>query len=202
MNSIENLTHIFSKFPGIGPRQAKRFVYFLLTKNDFDLNNFISNLNTLKNDIGVCADCKRFFERRHKDTTLCDVCVDVSRDREVMMIVPRDIDMEAVEKNGVFKGMYFILGGIVPIMDKNPEKRVRTAEMFDLIAKKSKEGLKEIIIAMSWNPEGENTADFVKKQIENKFKIKISTLGKGLSMGAELEYTDPDTLRNALKNRN
>jgi recombination protein RecR len=114
------------------------------------------------------------------------------------MIVQRDIDLESVEKNGGFNGIYFILGGSVPILEKEPEKRIRIKELKEFL--KNKTDLKEIILGMNWNPEGENTGYYVKKEIEN-FKIKISMLGKGLSMGSELEYTDADTLKNALKNR-
>lgn len=205
MNSIEQLIQIFSSFPGIGHRQARRFVYYLLFKNNSVTNELIENLKNLKNDVITCADCKKFFERKHKDAKLCSICLDDSRDRATLMIVPRDIDMESLEKNGVFKGVYFILGGTLPILEKEPEKKIRLGDLLDFVEAKSKSNLSEVIIAMNWNPEGENTSDFITKHLEllsQKYKFKVTHLGKGLSMGAELEYTDPDTLKNALKNRN
>jgi recombination protein RecR len=120
------------------------------------------------------------------------------------MLVQRDTDLESVEKNGSFKGIYFVLGGSVPILEKEPEKKIRIKELKIFVDKKIKEGLKEIILGVNWNPEGENTADYVKKYLKptlEKHKIKTSHLGKGLSMGTELEYIDPDTLKNALQNR-
>jgi recombination protein RecR len=126
------------------------------------------------------------------------------------MLVQRDIDLESVEKNGLsaqaggFNGIYFVLGGSVPILEKEPKKRIRIKELKAFLERKIKEGLKEIILGVNWNPEGENTGDCVIKAIEfltSKHKIKISHLGKGLSMGTELEYADTDTLKNALKNR-
>lgn len=204
MNSIEKLTQIFSQFPGIGPRQARRFVYYLLTRNNGTLQELSKNILDLKNDVTMCADCHRFYEKKNIHTSFCSICSNENRDHTVLMLVQRDVDLESIEKNGEFKGTYFVLGGSVPILEKEPEKRIRIHELRIMIEKK-KEELKEIIIAMNWNPEGENTADYVEKflnSIINNDKIKISHLGKGLSMGTELEYADKDTLKNALRNRN
>jgi len=221
MNSIEKLTQIFSQFPGIGPRQARRFVYFLLTRNNGTIHELIENISSLKDDVTICNQCQRFFDSSYQNTNgqknICKICSDQNRDNSTLMIVQRDADLETIEKNGNFNGVYFVLGGSVPILEKEPEKRIRIKELEKKLREetssaKSKNlntetGLKEIILAMNWNPEGENTGDYVKKKIEewtknlNK-KIKISNLGKGLSMGTELEYIDSDTLKNALKNRN
>lgn len=204
MNSIEKLTQIFSQFPGIGPRQARRFVYYLLTRANGTLEELSQNIKDLKNDVVMCADCHRFFEKKHDKASLCNICSDQSRDGFLLMLVQRDIDLESVEKNGGFNGFYFVLGGSVPILEKEPEKRIRAKELKTFIEKKLKEGLGEIILGVNWNPEGENTADYVErllKPLAEKNKIKISHLGKGLSMGTELEYTDPETMKNALKNR-
>jgi recombination protein RecR len=153
----------------------------------------------------MCAECKRFFQKKHPAASLCKVCADPNRDRETVMLVQRDIDLESVESKGNYKGVYFVLGGSVPILEKEPEKRIRVKEFKSFMAKKLKEGLKEVILGVNWNPEGENTGDYAKKIIESmdpKRQIKISHLGKGLSMGTELEYADGDTLKNALNNRN
>lgn len=205
MNSIERLIKIFSEFPGIGPRQARRFVYFLLTRQNGAVEELVGHLSTLKDDVTRCNECGRFFEKKHARAELCNICADEHRDASLLMIVPRDIDLEAVEKSRVYSGYYFVLGGTVPILDKEPEKRIRAKELKDIVDRKAKHGLEEIVLAMNWNPEGENTADFVERLLQSvtqQYKIKVSHLGKGLSMGTELEYADPDTLKNALKNRN
>lgn len=202
MNSIEKLTQIFSNFPGIGPRQARRFVYYLLTRANNSLEELGQNIKDLKNDVVICEDCHRFFEAKNKTNKgapcRCPICSDQTRDHSTLMIVQRDADLESVEKNGGFNGIYFVLGGSVPILEKEPEKRIRLKELKKFI--ESKKDIREIILGVNWNPEGENTADYVEKFLKN-YKIKISHLGKGLSMGSELEYTDPDTLKNALRNR-
>jgi recombination protein RecR len=213
MNSIEKLIQIFSQFPGVGPRQARRFVYYLLTRANGTIEELSKNIADLKKDVMVCEDCMRFFPRRFQsggrpnasaEKTLCNICADQNRDNSVVMLVQRDADLESVEKNGGFRGIYFVLGGSVPILEKEPEKRIRVKELKNFIDKKIKNGLKEIILGVNWNPEGENTGDYVEKLLKptlEKNKIKITHLGKGLSMGTELEYTDPDTLKNALRNR-
>lgn len=214
MNSIEKLIQIFSNFPGIGPRQARRFVYYLLTRSGSTLNELSQNIKDLKNDVTMCDDCKRFYEKKNQKTNLCKICSDQNRDQTTLMIVQRDVDLESVEKNGEYNGIYFVLGGSVPILEKEPEKRIRIRELKEFImnkisptsheASRGQNNLKEIILGVNWNPEGENTADYVVKSIESlvaKRDVKISHLGKGLSMGTELEYTDTETMKNALKNR-
>lgn len=207
MNSIDKLIQIFSQFPGIGPRQARRFVYYLLTRGNGSLTDLAKNIQDLKNDVVVCGDCRRFFQlsRPDKEEKICKICANPRRDRSVLMIVERDVDLESVEKNGGFDGLYFVLGGSIPILEKEPETKIRSEELKTSVEGKAKQGLKEIIIGVNWNPESENTGYFVERflrPITEQYKIKISHLGKGLSMGSELEYTDPETLKNALRNRN
>ncbi|MEK9171991.1 MAG: toprim domain-containing protein, partial [Patescibacteria group bacterium] len=205
MNSIEKLSEIFARFPGIGPRQAKRFVYFLLSRNGDYAGELVRAVQSLKKEIIQCRDCMRFFansdlsraeSREHsRGAKLCSICIDETRDSSMLMIVPRDIDFEAVERSGSYNGYYFILGGVVPILEKEPEKKIRISELRNLIHKK-KSGLKEIILAMNANLDGENTAEFIRQKYQG-LPLIFSTLGKGLSTGAELEYADPETLKNA-----
>ena len=120
------------------------------------------------------------------------------------MIVARDVDFEAIEKSHSYLGYYFILGGTVPILEKEPDKKIRAKELLALTKKRGADGLKEIIVATSVNPEGENTFEYVEKllsPVTRQFGIKFSGLGRGLSTGTELEYSDSDTIKNALKNR-
>ena len=116
------------------------------------------------------------------------------------MIVSRDIDFEAVERSGSYKGYYFILGGALPILEKEPEKRIRIKDLQLRITNGLKNGLKEVILGMNANAEGENTADFIREKF-NSLPLTFSLLGRGLSTGAELEYADPETLKNALLHR-
>lgn len=202
MNSFEKLTELFEQFPGIGARQARRFAYFLLSKNKDYLENFTTLVNTIKKDVAKCASCMRFFGKKGQET-LCNICSDRSRDPSLLLLVSKDADLSAIEKSGVYTGFYFVLGGIIPILEKNPESKIRAQELRQAIIERSKEGLKEIIFALSATQEGEHTREYIEKLLEeHKEKgIKFSELGRGLSTGAELEYADPDTIKAALQNK-
>jgi recombination protein RecR len=204
VNTIQKLEALFKQFPGIGPRQAKRFVYFLLTRNPSYLEELKSLIAELKKETSACQSCFRYFPNAKIKQSLCPTCSDQTREENVLMVVSYDVDFENIEKSGAFKGKYFILGGVVPILESEPEKKIRINELKKSIAARKSKGLGEIIFAFNTNPEGENTLDYVKEEIAEFAKvnnIKISTLGRGLSTGAELEYSDTETLKNAVKNR-
>lgn len=199
MDPISKLTEYFKEFPGIGPRQAKRFVYFLLTKNPSYLEEISRLILSIKKSIRVCPSCFRFYQDENKSS--CSICSNQNRDQKQLMIVSRDIDFEAIEKSKFYNGYYFVLGGTIPILDKEPEKRVRLNELYNKLNNSSFE---EIILSLNANAEGEHTADFIKDYLKTKFpdrNLTISVLGRGLSTGTELEYSDSDTIKNALKNR-
>lgn len=198
MNSIDKLTEIFSKFPGIGPRQARRFVYFLLSRNGSFSEELVHSIQNIKKEIAQCDACLRYFARNGHPTKTCSVCSDGTRDISMLMVVPRDIDLDAVEKSGSYNGYYFVLGGAVPVLEKEPERKIRINELEKRL--KNNQSIKEVILAMNANLEGENTAEFIKERFKDS-NLTFSTLGRGLSTGAELEYADPETLKNALKNR-
>lgn len=203
MDNTQRLIELFKEFPGIGPRQAKRFVYFLLNRNAGYANDLAGLIKDVRSTVHSCSSCFRFFP--NGTSTTCPVCRDTTRDKKQLMIVSNDVDFENIERTKFYNGFYFILGGSVPILEKSPEKRIRQKELLDNIDMKSKDGLEEIIIALNYNPEGENTLSYLSeilKPITDKYSIKISTLGRGLSTGTELEYSDSDTIKNALKNRN
>ncbi len=206
MNAIEKLTKIFSEFPGIGPRQARRFVYYLLTRNGSFLTNFVSLIGELKKEISKCSVCQRYFPNDKSKSTECPICRDEHRDSSILVIVARDVDLENIEKSHSFSGKYFVLGGTVPILEKNPEERIRQVELLKLVEKlcKNKIPLAEIVFAMNLTPDGEHTEEYLRdflKPLQQEFSLKFSTLGRGLSTGTELEYSDSETIKNALKNR-
>ena len=120
------------------------------------------------------------------------------------MIIEKDADLEAVRQTGVYQGYFFVLGGLVPILDKDPPSTVRLRELVNLISKRvvTKE-LTEIIVALAVNPEGDHTIEFLKQALERWTKggLRLTVLGRGLSTGTELEYSDADTIKNALQNR-
>ncbi len=205
MTPTDKLMEYFTKFPGIGPRQAKRFVYFILRKDKTFVEELASLIVNAKESTMQCSSCYRLFSSQlNTQSGICSTCQDLNTDKEVLMIVEKDVDLENIIKMGVFNGFFFVLGGSVPILDKNPSNRIRAKELFTRVQDGAKNGLKEVILALSVNPEGENTIMYLSKILEplaEKYSLKISTLGRGLSTGTELEYSDSDTLESALKNR-
>jgi recombination protein RecR len=198
MNSIDRLTEMFARFPGIGPRQAKRFVYYLLSRNSSQVDELVRAIQALRREIVQCDMCLRHFAKNGHATLTCSICSDIERDASLLCVVHKDIDLEAVERSGTFRGYYFVLGGAVPILEKEPEKRIRIKSLEARI--KSNPEIKEVVLALNANAEGENTADYIKEKL-NGFDIEITLLGRGLSTGVELEYADPETLKNAFLHR-
>ena len=201
---IDQLSQSFIKFPGIGPRQARRFVYYLLHTNTGTVNNLLRQIVDLRKEISQCSECYRFYSTKNVNgQTNCELCSDQNRDQSLLMVVEKDIDLENIQKSGTYTGRYFVLGGLAPILDDHPEKTIRLQALETLAIKLARQ-LKEIIIALSVNPEGDYTVDILKKLLSplvESQKLKVSLLGRGLSTGTELEYSDPDTLKNAIKNR-
>lgn len=204
MDNLNRLTELFRQFPGIGPRQAKRFVYFLLHSNPGYRATLVREIADLASHVSVCSSCYRFFDKKGVDAALCAVCRDDSRDASALMVVAKDVDLEAVEKSKVYGGYYFVLGSTISLVEKDPESKVRAKELLSAIEARAAKGLKEVILALSLNSEGENTREYVEELVSplvKKHGLKVSTLGRGLSTGTELEYSDTETIKNALVGR-
>lgn len=201
--SAEQLTELFAKFPGIGPRQAKRFVYHLLQQPEASRTFLAQKILSLKSEMSRCEKCKRFYSlRKTSNATFCNLCADTTRNASLLLVVARDVDLETIEKTRSYSGQYFILGGQLKLLDKSPESHIRIIELEALL--KNNPNIQEVILAMNANTEGDFTAEYVRSKLLESFPtrdLKISLLGRGLSTGTELEYSDSDTITYALKNR-
>lgn len=204
---ITELAEIFKRFPGIGPRQARRFVYFLLQQDASFHRRLTKLIEELPHLINRCPACQRFFQNDNFSTEnkLCSICQDEHRYNGQLLIVEKDADYEAVEKTGTYLGQYFILGGLIPILEKEPAKKIRLDILTDRIKKMiEKQKLNEIIFALAVTTEADHTIEYLRHyfaDLTQKNKIKFSLLGRGLSGGLEIEYSDTETLKNALDNR-
>ena len=202
MSSIDNLSASFMKFPGIGTRQAKRFVYFLLAQNPHFVENLAYEISELKKNISQCNSCFRFYPSMSTGS-VCDICMGETDDA-VLLVVEKDMDFESVRRSGGYAGKYFILGGTIPVLERDPASKIRIRELIARIEQGASEGLSEVILALSVNPDGDFTREYVIKTLEpvlGQLGITITTFGRGLSTGTELEYSDSETLKHALKNR-
>lgn len=191
---IQNLIDEFSKLPSVGPRQAARFVFYLLDQPKEEIEKFAKKLFILKK-IKHCAFCNRAIETEH----LCPVCKDRDRDRTSICIIEKDTDIESFEKTKRYNGLYYVIG--------TEDEEIQLSRLKKLVAriKQAKKDLKEIIIATDATLEGETIALYAARQLEelkkNYPELKITRLGRGLSTGSELEYMDEDTLANAFLGR-
>lgn len=196
MEGIDDLAHAFERFPGIGPRQAKRFVYHLLAAGASDRARLARLIDSLGANVRQCVDCKRFAPG---SSTSCNYCTDRLRDDSVLMVVEKDQDLAAIERAGTYKGRYFVLGGVLTLSGKGV---IRERELLTAIEKRAAQGLAEVVLALSATSEGEHTTDHIRNLLAPlRERIRITLLGRGLSTGSELEYSDAETLRGALQNR-
>ena len=208
MNPTDRLTELFMRFPGIGPKQAKRFVYYLLRENSHYKEQLIKTLEELKFTGKQCEKCFRFYGDKNADQkkTLCDICSSSSRDSSIVMIVEKELDLDAIEKTGSYNGLYFILGGLVPPLTEKPSEIIRIRELTASVHLGiSSNVLKEIIFALPVTDYGDTTTEYVEKtikQIVGINTIKLSHLARGLSSGLELEYVDRNTFAQAFDRRN
>lgn len=200
VDSIERLSELFEKFPGIGPRQAQRFVQYLLKISPTMRKELADAIQKLSASVHQCPECMRFHSEIAK---ICGICSDATRDRAMLAIVANDVDLSALEKSGTYKGRYFVLGGTIALgSEKANGLRIKQllAHIIDL---RGRYDLHEVILAFPANPEGDATAARLREEVLGFVNpnVKITTLGRGLSTGSELEYADPETIRSAFEGR-
>lgn len=207
MNATDRLAELFMRFPGIGPKQAKRFVYYLLREHSHFKEQLIKALEELKFTGKQCEKCFRYFGDKNPESkkTVCSICSDASREGTTLMLLEKELDMDAIEKTGSYNGLYFILGGLVPPLTDKPSELIRIRELTSRIHEALKEEkLNEIIFALPVTDYGDTTKEYVEKtvrQIVGIDKVKLSTLARGLSSGLELEYVDRSTFASAFERR-
>lgn len=203
MTALESLIKHFEHFPGIGSRQAKRFAFHLLTLPPHETAELAELIRTIRTQVMTCPSCARFHTQKSSDQT-CGICHSAQRDQSKLTVVERDSDIDAIERSGMYDGLYFVLGGTVPLLDSQDVKKLRGGQLKHTVEERAPQGLKEIILAFAINPDGENTGRYVEtllRPLVEQYEIAVTHLGRGLSTGSELEYADPETIKNALKNR-
>ena len=178
-------------------------MYFILHSSPDFKNSLVKAITELESRTYKCENCNRFFIKQNSnENTLCKICSDQSRDKNKLIIVEKETDIDKIEASGAsYNGLYLISYGTVsPLQDSK-----KHALFIDRIKDKiKKQGAKELILAFSTTFEGEYSANYIKDSLKEDLDfadLKISILGRGLSSGAEIEYADPETIRYALKNR-
>jgi recombination protein RecR len=180
--------------PGVGPRSAERYAYYLLKSNP---HNSLKISETLANLHSSIAYCKKTFALVEKGKTYSDLYTDPRRDKTLVAVVAEPFDIMALENTGDFHGTYHVLGGLIsPIDGVSPEQLT----IDQLVARVKEDSVKEIILATNASVEGESTALFIQKKL-TLTKVKLTRLARGLPIGVDLEYADQITLSRALEGR-
>lgn len=186
------LVDSFSKLPGVGTKSAERMAYAVLEMRDEDALEFSSAITRAKRNIHKCPECGMFTE-----ADVCDICADPDRDTSTMIVVSYPKDALSFEKINSFKGVYHVLGGVISPSKGMGGSDLRIAELLSRVESLS---VKEVILATSPNLEGETTALFLAKMLQDK-NVNVTRLAYGLPMGASLDYADALTLAKALEGR-
>lgn len=204
----------FQKLPGIGPRQAGRFIYSLVDFSPEDRKKMGESVLSLDKYLRRCENCFRIFStspperdnsssppplrssERGRGGEVCNFCDSNSRrDKFKIMIVEKDSDLLNFEKTGIHKGLYFVLGGLFDPLDENQVPKIRIEALEKNISKNS-----EVILALPSTKLGDFTSEYIKKTLSQR-SLKMTRLARGLSYGVELEYADENTLKHAFENR-
>jgi len=191
--SIKNLIGVFERLPGIGPKSASRLAFYLLNVPESYVAQMAGALIAIKKEVKICKNCFSVCEDE-----ICSICLEEKRDKKMICVVERAIDVMAIENVGGFKGIYHVLGGVVNPLEHVSPDDLKIDELINRI-----EDDMEIILATNPTMEGEATALYIKKRLENcgKQNLKISRIGSGLPMGSDLEYADQATLSRAMEGR-
>ena len=192
LKSVTKLVDSFSKFPGVGHKSAEKMAYTVLEMEDEDVEMFSDALKELKQRVHHCPICGAYTEG-----DICEICSDQNRDKTKIIVVSYPRDIEPFEKLGNYNGRYHVLGGVLSAVNG---VGINDLKIADLERRISEDGIQEVIIATNPTTEGETTALYLARILENK-NVNLTRLAYGLPMGGHLEYADSLTLSKALEGR-
>ena len=186
--SFQRLINQFSSLPGIGPKMAERLVLFLFKQNQEKIDDFVHDLNNIKN----ISSCKRCFNIAQND--LCTICSDRNRDNTKLCIIEEPLDIVPIERSKSFDGIYHVLGGTIKKRDAD------NITISQLLRRIELEEFDEVMIATNFTTEGDMTAMLLTRKLQ-EFNVTITRLARGLATGSDIEYADDMTIRSAISNR-
>jgi recombination protein RecR len=197
---IEEAIEAFSSLPGIGPKTASRLTFYLLGREAPEIERFAKTITSLSRGLKYCSACFNIA-----DADPCAICKAPQRDSGQLLVVEEPLDVLALEKTG-YKGKYFVLGGVISPVDGVSPEDLNIKELLTRLEKDK--NLKEVILATDPSLEGEATAMYISKSVEQAKKegqvfqgLKLTRIARGLPVGGDLEYADEVTLTRALEGR-
>lgn len=192
--ALTELIEAFGSLPGVGPRTAERYAYYIARHDTHAAHKLSNSLAHVHDSIRYCP---KTFALISSDQEMSDLYTNPSRNKKIVAVVAEPFDIVAIEKTGQFKGTYHVLGGLIsPIDGVGPEQ----LHVQELLTRVDEDEVEEIILATNANVEGETTALYIQKQLEGK-DVAITRLARGLPIGVDLEYADQITLGRALEGR-
>jgi recombination protein RecR len=192
--ALTDVIEAFGALPGVGPRTAERYAYYLLRHGNDSPQKLAAALQQLQAGIGYC---RRTFALVPAGQELSDLYTDPRRDKTLVAVVAEPFDLVAIEKTNQFHGTYHVLGGLVSPIDGVSPEQLHIAE---LIARIDEDKVEEVILATNASVEGESTALYIQQMLGDR-DVKLTRLAQGLSVGVDLEYADQITLGRALEGR-
>lgn len=200
--SLKALTFELQRLPGIGPKSARRMAYFLFSLPQERLNFLGDTLKEIRDKVNVCSFCNMLA-----DTNPCEVCGNPQREQYTICVVSDNMDVYAIERTAGYKGMYYVLSGLIsPVKGHGPDD-VNTKGLIKRVSqlqkRLTKEQKVEIIFALSPTTEGQTTTLYIKEELTREFgdNILVSRVAVGLSVGTDIDYVDTYTLQEAIKGR-
>jgi recombination protein RecR len=191
-DSITKLVAALARLPGVGPRSAERIALHLVQTDSVAVKQLADIILVARENIQFCTTCGALTEK-----SPCPICEDPRRDSSLVCVVERAVDILSVEKSGTFRGKFHVLGGKISPLDGVEPDDLRIA---DLEKRLTREPIKEIIIALGTDVEGDATSSYVARRLA-RTGLKISRIGFGLPAGSGLEFADELTLSRALEGR-
>lgn len=188
--ALEKLVHELSRLPGIGPKTAQRLAYYILRTRDNYAQRLSEAIMDVKAEVHECPQCFNYT-----DLDLCRYCRDGSRNNEVLCIVEEPADIARIESSGAFRGRYHVLHGVISPLEGIGPSQLKIPELL-----KRLDGVKEIILALDTDLEGDTTTLYLAKTLQGR-GIKLSRIAHGVPIGSDLDFVDDRTMGRALENR-
>lgn len=191
---LAELIEAFGRLPGVGPRTAERYAYYLMKADRQKSKALADSLNTFQDEIKYCP---KTFALIDSKLELSPLYTDPKRNKQQVAVVADPFDIVALEKTHSFHGTYHVLGGLISPIDNIGPEQLRVNE---LVKRVKDDGVKELILATNASVEGESTALLITQRLAG-MSLKVTRLARGLPVGVDLEYADQITLTRALEGR-
>jgi len=188
---IDALIDLMARLPGLGPRSARRAVLHMIRKRDLLLSPLADQLQRVAATARECINCGNICT-----TDLCDICTDENRANGLLCVVEDVSDLWAMERTGIFKGRYHVLGGTLSALDQIGPEQLRIPRLVERV---SDETISEVILALPATIDGQTTAHYIVDQLENR--VQLTSLAQGVPVGGELDYLDDGTITAAMNAR-